>query len=140
MQANITKGYEQIEKHCPHGIICIGLDLLVAKDARLRGWIDFRRSSRSALDIQFYGLVNEVKAIIKERSNDYIGRHKLDGLMVTTSIVGLDGDPPKPLRYESIMADCLSGGSLAVELKIIREKIKAIKDGGSAQCPPGTSS
>jgi len=36
---------------------------------------------------------------------DYVGRHKLDGLMMTISIVGLDGDPPRPIRHEGIALD-----------------------------------
>jgi hypothetical protein len=126
LQDNVTEGYEQLETHCPYGVVCLGLDFLVAKDQGLQGWINFRRGGRSALEIQFHRLVNEIRGFKAERDRDYVGRHKLDGLMMTVSIVGLNGKQPGPERFESIAAGCLDGNPMYADLEVIRRGINGI--------------
>jgi hypothetical protein len=126
LEDNLTRGYEQLETHCPYGVVCLGLDFLIAKDEGLQGWIDFRRGCRSALEIQFHRLVDEIRELEAERDRDYVGRHKLDGLMMTVSIAGLNGERPGLERFESIAVGCLDGNPMYADLGVITRGINGI--------------
>jgi len=127
MQDNVTKGYEQVEEHCRYGAVCIGLDLLVAQDAGLEGRIDFRRGDLPALEIQFKRLVSEVRTLKEKRDREYVGRHKLDGLIMSVNIVGMSDYGIE--RLESSALGCLAGNPMMADLEIIRRGINAIRGG-----------
>lgn len=116
---HISKGYRQITRQNLDGVVSIGLDLLVAKDLGLGPRLDFRRGGKSPFKIMENRLDKEIHDLQVERPRDYPCERKLDGLMLTLSYSGIDGDPPELRTLNSIALGCLPGNPLKADLEIV---------------------
>jgi hypothetical protein len=123
---HISCGYHQITKQNLDGVVSIGLELMVAKELKLPAKLDFRRANTPALVIMERRLDTELRKLQTEREKDYPEERKLDGLMLTLSFSGIDGDPPMLANLNSIALGCRPGNPLMADLTIIKQKIEAI--------------
>lgn len=123
---HISKGYRQITRENLDGVVSIGLDLLVAKDLGLGARLDFRRGGKPAHEIMADRLDMELHNLQVERKRDYPSERQLDGLMLTLSFSGIDGDPPELTTLYSIALGCLPGNPLKADLEIAKAAIEAI--------------
>jgi hypothetical protein len=126
LHAHVSKGYKQITGQNLDGAVAIGLDLIVGKDARLQGILDFRLGDIPAPQILERRLANEVSTLQTERKRDYPAERPLDGLIMTVTIAGIDDEPPTLAFLNSIMLGCLPGNPLAKDLEVVKEKIEGI--------------
>jgi hypothetical protein len=129
LQPAISEGYAQIKKHRIDGIVCLGIDLIVAKETGLHGRIDFRRSAWSTEQIHHDRLFREFSKIEASRKGDYPAEKPLDRLMLTVAVVGIaQGGGIKHLQ--SSMIGCTPGHPLGPDLDLIRRRIEATDTSG----------
>ncbi len=124
---HISKGYRQITGQNLDGAVAIGLDLIFGKEAGLLGWLDFRRGNTPASEILANRLFAEVSRLEAERKRDYPAERPLDGLVVTLTMIGVDGDPPAIDALNSIALGCLPGNPLKADLEIVMKGIETIQ-------------
>jgi hypothetical protein len=123
---HISKGYRQITKQDLDGVVAIGLDLLVAKELNLPPKLDFRKGHTPPFVIIERRLETELRRLERERDEDYPSERKLDGMMLTLSFVGTDGDPPTLANLTGIALACRRGNPLRPDLEIVKRKIEGI--------------
>jgi len=80
---HISKGYRQITRQNLDGVVCIGLELMVAKELEVPERLDFRRGYTPPFVIMENRLNTELHNLQAERERDYPCERKLDGLMLT---------------------------------------------------------
>jgi len=127
---HISKGYRQITGQNLDGAVAIGLDLIFGKEAGLLGWLDFRRGNTPASEILANRLFAEVSRLEAERKRDYPAERPLDGLVVTLTMIGVDGDPPAIDALNSIALGCLPGNPLKADLEIVMKGGQKAGQGG----------
>jgi hypothetical protein len=122
----ISKGYRQLTKKKLPGAVAIGLELLIGQEAGWHGVLDFRRPSIPAEQL-FEGWLNRYLNLIQtDRKRDYPAERPLDGLILTISVVGMDGDPVEMRFLHSMTLGCLPGNPLQADLELIKRRLEAI--------------
>jgi len=130
LHAHISKGYQQIAGQDLDGAVAIGLDLIIAKETGLKGWLDFRLSNEPPLDILERRLALAITDLETERQRDYPSERQLDGLIMTMTIAGFYGEPVGIAFLETIYLGCRKGNPLADDLTVVVQGIKAIRGSG----------
>ncbi len=115
LHIHVSKGYKQILDHNFEGAVCLGLDLIVGKEENLSGILDFRRTKRSAPEIQFYRLADEVLSLMVSLKRDYPDELPWNGLIMTLFIAGTTGHP---IRFENIRHQWLVASKEAFSKRI----------------------
>lgn len=123
---HINNGYRQITRQEMDGVVSLGMELIVAKEMKLPSRLDFRKANRPPLAIMEDRLNTEVRNLQVERARDYPSERPLDGLMLTLSFTGIDGDPPMLTNANSLALGCQPGNPLRAALEIVKRKVEEI--------------
>jgi hypothetical protein len=127
---HISNGYRQITKQNLDGAVAIGIDLIIGKEQRLHGVLDFGIGNLPPEEILDRRLVKEILTLEKDRKTDYPSERPLDGLIMTAAIVAKDRDSPALTFLNIIRLGCLPGNPLGADLAIVKENIEAIRTVG----------
>ena len=122
---HISKGYKQAQKSGLNGLVAIGFDLMVAKDKKLSGILDFDRGPMPSMELQLEWLEQEMRKLITEHARDYPDERQIDCLMISIAFIGQHGNEPTLDREESSMYYYTPGHPLGPDIDIIRTRIEA---------------
>ncbi len=125
LHGHLSKGYNQLKGQNLDGVVAIGLDLIVAAEKGLKPGLDFRIGRESPMEVLQPHLAEEVDVLEKERP-DYIDEPQLKGLLLTLSLGGIYGSPPRYVILNAITARCAEGEPLGADLAVIQEEIEGL--------------
>ena len=132
LHEHLNKGYKQITGQGLDGVVAIGLDLIIGKEAELGLFLDFRRGDKPPMEVLLRQLAEEVKTLEEERPRDYPSERALDGLMLTLMPGGIYGKPARLVTLNGVTLRCAPGNPLVADLAIVKQKLEALNSDGLA--------
>jgi hypothetical protein len=126
LHEHLSKGYRQISGQGLDGVVAIGLDLIVGKEADLGTFLDFNQGSRNPMQILQDHLTSEVATLLEERTRDYPSERPLDGLMLTLTPGGMIGKPARLVVLNAVSLQCDSKNPKFADLGVVKNRLETL--------------
>lgn len=116
---HLSKGNSQLAKHRMPGLVALGIDQIVIEQAGLKKYVDFNQGGKNPVEVLKTRADSEVIKIVSERTNRFPSEVRVDELLVTVSLGGLYGTPPKFTVVTAAAIHCPSSSPIVDDIRKI---------------------
>jgi hypothetical protein len=124
---HLSKGYRQVTKQNLDGLVAIGLDLIVTREAFgpcSPNFFDFNQGGSNPLNVVQELMSDEMKTLALERSRDYPAEHPLDGSLLSLQMWGIYNKGFAAMTAWALQCD--QQNPLFNELKAVKASVETL--------------